>query len=746
MNGDSTALALDCIPPVAVSQQPILLSRVRPPARPTGVIARPRLARAMDAAAAFGTVLVAGPAGSGKSTLVGQWADQREQPAAWLTLDPTMVEQRTVWRAVQLAITRASTLHLVGTDEASSQLDVVSLLNAIDDMRRPLTLVLDEMHHIVGSDLVTEFDFFIRSLPDTVTLVLCSRVELPLDLVGLRADRRLGRVNVRDLAFTAAEAHALFAGFDIDLDVRDLSWIMDATDGWPTGLCLTALTMHDLGSDPAVLARCGDHFTHIRDYVRARVEPEFDAELAQFVVEARMFDRVDAALCRAALTSVEPQRMIDELRRRHLVQPDAELPGWYRLHPMLRAAARRPSDRELAESSTIRFTAAEHLEQRGMLDAAIQLVVDIAEMDHLARLVAEALPVAFAAGRFDRADSWLRILPTATLRTNRALCRQGLLFHLVVGELGELRRWSNAWLESHAGNSNDDVLSLLVQSAGTAEFGDLQAAINIASRAAQLAVADSAPADETSFARLLLARYSLLAMRYQDAIDHASQAMRIAQRVGHQPLEAAALGVLSLIEACSGSRGQALLHVADARTVMLDFDPVIAPRACREIDVADGLCISTDDHGEASRQAFADALRHAPGIDHDHLFVALTCLFAAMREPRRGRTGVIAEALVERADRSLLNTVDVGPLILDLRLKLGSRGGAQRPQTAKLQDLSQRELLILQLLRSNLTLPEIANELYLSVNTVKTHCRNIYRKTGARNRSGAVQLAFGPFN
>jgi LuxR family transcriptional regulator, maltose regulon positive regulatory protein len=700
----------------------------------------------MDTAAAFGTVLVAGPAGSGKSTLVGQWADQREQPAAWLTLDRTMVEQRSVWRAVQLAITRASTLHLVGTDTDNSHLDVVALLNAIDDMRRPITLVLDDTHHVVGSELGAELDFFIRSLPDNVTLVLCSRIELPIDLVGLRADRRLGRVNVRDLAFTAAEAHALFTGFDIDLEVNDLSWIMEATDGWPTGLCLTALTMHDLGSDPSVLARCGDHFIHIRDYVRARVEPEFDTELAQFVVEARMFDRIDAALCRAALTTVEPQRMIDELRRRHLVHPDPQLPGWFQLHPMLRAGARRPSDRELAESSTIRFAAAQHLEQRGMLDAAIQLVVDVAEMDDLARLIAEALPTAFAAGRFDRADSWLRILPTATLRSNRALCRQGLLFHLFVGELGELRRWSNAWLEAHAGTSSEDVLALLVESAGTAEFGDLQAAINIACRAARLSAATGSVADEAAFTQLLLARYSLLAMRYQDAIDQANQAMRLAQRVGHRPLEAAALGVVALIEACSGSRGQALLHVADARTVMLDFDPIIAPRACREIDVADGLCINTDDHGESSRQAFADALRHAPGIDHDHLFVALTCLFAAMREPRRGRTSVIAEALVERADRALLNTVDVGPLILDLRLKLGSRGGAQRPQTAKLQDLSQRELLILQLLRSNLTLPEIANELYLSVNTVKTHCRNIYRKTGARNRSGAVQLAFGPFN
>ena len=56
--------------------------------------------------------------------------------------------------------------------------------------------------------------------------------------------------------------------------------------------------------------------------------------------------------------------------------------------------------------------------------------------------------------------------------------------------------------------------------------------------------------------------------------------------------------------------------------------------------------------------------------------------------------------------------------------------------------LSQRELVVLQMMRSNLTLSEIAGELFLSLNTVKTHARNIYRKTGARNRTDAVQLAF----
>jgi LuxR family maltose regulon positive regulatory protein len=58
-----------------------------------------------------------------------------------------------------------------------------------------------------------------------------------------------------------------------------------------------------------------------------------------------------------------------------------------------------------------------------------------------------------------------------------------------------------------------------------------------------------------------------------------------------------------------------------------------------------------------------------------------------------------------------------------------------------MDELSPTELTVLRYLPTNLSRPEIATELSVSVNTVNTHVRNIYAKLQARDRSSAVQRA-----
>jgi LuxR family transcriptional regulator, maltose regulon positive regulatory protein len=78
--------------------------------------------------------------------------------------------------------------------------------------------------------------------------------------------------------------------------------------------------------------------------------------------------------------------------------------------------------------------------------------------------------------------------------------------------------------------------------------------------------------------------------------------------------------------------------------------------------------------------------------------------------------------------------------IVDL-LRGASAPSTPRARLSRPEELSPSELRVLRYLPTNLTRPEIARELYVSVNTVNTHIRNIYSKLGARGRSSAVQDA-----
>jgi LuxR family maltose regulon positive regulatory protein len=69
---------------------------------------------------------------------------------------------------------------------------------------------------------------------------------------------------------------------------------------------------------------------------------------------------------------------------------------------------------------------------------------------------------------------------------------------------------------------------------------------------------------------------------------------------------------------------------------------------------------------------------------------------------------------------------------------LAAKGQSSSPPA---QELSPTELRVLRYLPTNLSRPEIASELSVSVNTVNTHVRNIYAKLQARDRSSAVQRA-----
>jgi len=82
--------------------------------------------------------------------------------------------------------------------------------------------------------------------------------------------------------------------------------------------------------------------------------------------------------------------------------------------------------------------------------------------------------------------------------------------------------------------------------------------------------------------------------------------------------------------------------------------------------------------------------------------------------------------------------------VLATELEALERSIAAKPRSAALgESLTDRELSVLQLLPTSLTQRQIGEELFLSINTVKTHVKSIFGKLEVESRQEAVARARG---
>ncbi|MEJ7773044.1 MAG: LuxR C-terminal-related transcriptional regulator, partial [Geodermatophilaceae bacterium] len=92
-------------------------------------------------------------------------------------------------------------------------------------------------------------------------------------------------------------------------------------------------------------------------------------------------------------------------------------------------------------------------------------------------------------------------------------------------------------------------------------------------------------------------------------------------------------------------------------------------------------------------------------------------------------------------DRSDTQGEPVREWVRRLLIRARTPVGSSESQQSLSEPLSRRELEVLRLLDSELTGPEIARELYVTVNTLRTHTKRIFTKLDANTRAAAVQSA-----
>jgi LuxR family maltose regulon positive regulatory protein len=618
---------------------------------------------------------------------------------------------------------------------------VAAALNDAEARGEERVLVLDDYHLVTEAACHERIRFLVEHLPAPLHVAIASRRDPPLPLARMRASGRLGELRARDLRMLREESRQLIDLNGVSLSAPDVRRLHEKTEGWPAGLFLAALSLQGREDVPAFMDAFSGSNRHVVDYLTSEVLASESPETTDFLLRTSVLHRMTGPLCDAVLGTTGSAALLRDLERRHVLMSTDDDLLWFRSHPLLRdVLSFMLAEAHPGEVAGLHLRAAAWWEQHGDAARAVEHTLAARDAKRAARLVgAHWRELAGARGAAPVIDRWLERLPEAVVLGDPGLC----LTRAVLEEArGAPRRVVERWLEAAERTpelpsdasplpfGTDSVLleSALVRAASDGQ--DVGRRLSSATRAARLARGAGPFARSLAGTHLAYAQWQ--AGRHADALETARAAM------AEDGSRALPLPTAILHAICSLS----LAALGDDATADEEARAAFARmNAHGHRDTPQASVVWLAHATACARRGAADtaepALRHAVGLaDGPNLVLDRAHALLALAAVLKDRSDVgSAAAAVAQARRLIAGAVDPGPL---RRLAAASRA---REEAVLAEPISEGEMRILRLMPSDLTLRQIGERLYLSVNTVKSHTRLLYRKLDASSREEAVARA-----
>jgi LuxR family maltose regulon positive regulatory protein len=697
--------------------------------------------------------LVHAPPGFGKTIAIAQWraAESRDRAFAWVSLDPGDDDPVSLWSNIVFSLQRACP-RLDGEDllallrarvpDISGRL-VPSLVNALARVPEHVVLVLDDFYLVGERRCHEQIDALLASLLPPTKVVIISRAVPPLQVARLRAAGELTEIGARELRFAPEEAAGLIGAVaGSPLGQRDLAELVDRTEGWPAALYLAALSLRGQDDPGGFVQEFTRGDQHVAGYLLEEVISRQPDHVVQFLTHTAILDRFTAELCDAVTAGRDAAEIIDVLERENLflVALD-ESRQWFRYHHLFAQALRtRLTSSEPALAPLLHRRASEWFRAQGFPEEAIRHALAAGDTGVAIEVMAAHWYSYVNAGRAETVSGWLKSLGEQAITVNPLAAHVAAWVGALSGRPATVQRLLPVIDTGGDSGPLPDGMRSLRSSAALlrATFGF--EGIRVMREAAAIAVElEDDPASPWHTLALSDRGFSL----YLSGESGPAEALRQAALsvVADPAVQLTALSVATVVA------------IAEGR---LDEGTALADAALR---IADDVFANTP---QASLAHLAVA---AVRTEEGRLDDARGQLLRALQSRRRWlgmSPWPTVEIMFRLADvlHSLGDDAGAATLVAEIDDVLTALPDGAETQRARLellrgqlsphiealgdgqaQGLTNREMTVLRMLRGTMSIPEIAKELELSSNTVKTHTRVIYRKLAVSTRPAAVSRA-----
>jgi len=400
-----------------------------PPLRPDLVL-RPGLVKRLNRGCGPGykLCLISAPAGYGKSTLLGQWANQSELPATWLSLDEGDNDFKRFWAYFVAAVQgvwpdfgEVTNSLIQAPQSPPAETVLTALINELSELSQNLVLILDDYHLISSEPVHQALSFLVDHMPAQLHLIIATRADPPLPLAKLRARGQIIELREADLRFRPGEASDFLNRImGLELSPEESIALLGRTEGWPAGLQLAAISMQGR-EHPAdfVQAFSGSH-EYVVDYLTDEVLARQTPVHKTFLLQTSILDRLCEPLCAAITGQADSSQILESLRGANLflVSLDDER-HWYRYHRLFSDLLRQRVQQTMPEAlPDLHRKASQWLQQNDFIIEAIQHILAAGDYERAADLIEIAVsrPDTFSVLDAPALMAWLERLPVELLQ------------------------------------------------------------------------------------------------------------------------------------------------------------------------------------------------------------------------------------------------------------------------------------------------------------------------------------------
>jgi LuxR family maltose regulon positive regulatory protein len=697
-----------------------------PPQRPN-LVPRPRLIAKLNGGLDGKLILVSAPAGFGKSTLLSAWVQQAKMRphCAWLSLDEGdndltqfLIYFIAALQTIEGSIGKGLLAALQSPETVNVEVVLITLLNEVSELTDGATLILDDYHTIESQPVDQAIGFLIEHLPPQMQLVIAGRIDPSLPLSRLRASGQMTEIRAHDLRFTTEEA-ALFLNqaMSFNLSTRDIAALAMRTEGWIAGLQLAELSIRrfERNSD---IAEFVNKFTgsdrYIQDYLADEVLQHRPKGTADFLLQTSILTRLSAPLCDAVTEQPNSQAILESLEAANLfIVPLDNERHWFRYHHLFAdLLSHRLKQTYRKEIPELHRRASVWYESEGYIHDAVRHANAAGDMERVADILEDHWQDIVHQGEIVELKRLLDFLGPEYTRKSAPLSMAYCWIHVFRGENSlipnHIKDIRVVWEKNTESEDGQQPMKLAVipslvetMEASVALDNKLPRA---AKKHAQKAIS-LIPAKSNLTARQLLygAAGYRLAYAYMELGEY-DQACALF------------LEGLEMLKASENYLGAAAT-VLQIVTMYKQLDKT-----------EEGINLCGDTLDFMAKQGWEKT--PPSGI----LNVLLAGLQADSGDFENARGNLeLGRGLVEPISSLVIHTV-----VTDVEKKLDDSTQSRQPLV---EPLSPRELEVLNMIAKGYTNREISEQLFLALDTIKGHNRNIYGKLGVKNRTQAVNKA-----